>query len=85
MPAAQQGASQPTTLASGKPGDEFDFNWNKPGFPGTIIAGRFLGPFTAGPGNVKVYLTVSHQASGNAARPDRRQRVRLLYRQLRHP
>ena len=22
-------------------------------------------PFTAGPGNVKVYLTISHQASGN--------------------
>jgi hypothetical protein len=60
-----QGASHPSTLASGKPADEFDFNWNKPGFPGSVIAGRYLGPFTAGPGNVKVYLTVSHQASGN--------------------
>lgn len=60
-----QGASHPTTLASGKPGDEYDFDWTKPGFPGTVIAGRFLGPFTAGPGNIKVYLTVSHQASGN--------------------
>jgi hypothetical protein len=60
-----QGASHSVTLASGKPGDEFDFNWDKPGFPGTVIAGRYLGPFTAGPGNVKVYLTVSHQASGN--------------------
>ncbi len=60
-----QGASHSVTLASGKPGDEFDFDWTKPGFPGTVIAGRFLGPFTAGPGNVKVYLTVSHQASGN--------------------
>ncbi|MFZ0746787.1 MAG: M1 family aminopeptidase [Terracidiphilus sp.] len=60
-----QGASHPVTLASGKPGDEFDFNWNKPGFPGTVIAGRYLGPYTAGPGNVKVYLTISHQASGN--------------------
>jgi aminopeptidase N len=60
-----QGASRSTTLASGKPGDEFDFNWDKPGFPGTVIAGRFLPPFTAGSGNVKVYLTVSHQASGN--------------------
>ncbi len=59
------GASHPTTLASGKPGDEYDFDWTKPGFPGTVIAGRFLGPFTAGPGNIKVYLTVSHQASGN--------------------
>ena len=60
-----QSASHPVTLASGKPGDQFDFNWTKPGFPGTVIAGRFLGPFTAGPGNVKVYLTVTHQASGN--------------------
>ncbi|MGA8041591.1 MAG: M1 family aminopeptidase [Terracidiphilus sp.] len=60
-----QGASHPVTLASGKPGDQFDFNWTKPGFPGTIIAGRYLGPFTAGAGNVKVYLTVAHQSFGN--------------------
>jgi hypothetical protein len=59
------GASHPVTLANGKPGDQFDFNWTKPGFPGTLIAGRFLGPFTAGPGNVKVYLSISHQAVGN--------------------
>ena len=39
-----QGAAHPVTLASGKPGDEFDFNWTKPGFPGTVIAGRYLGP-----------------------------------------
>jgi hypothetical protein len=37
---------------------EFDFNWTKPGFPGTIIAGKFLAPVTApGAPNVKVYLT----------------------------
>jgi hypothetical protein len=60
-----QGAAHPATLANGKPGDEFDFKWTRPGFPGTVIAGRYLGPFTAGPGNVKVYLTVAHQASGN--------------------
>jgi tetratricopeptide (TPR) repeat protein len=60
-----QGTLKSVTLANGKPGDEFDFNWDKPGFPGTVIAGRYLGPFTAGPGNIKVYLTVSHQASGN--------------------
>jgi hypothetical protein len=59
------GDSHPVTLANGKPGDQFDFNWTKPGFPGTVIAGRYMGPFTAGPGNVKVYLTVAHQASGN--------------------
>ena len=60
-----QGASHPVTLADGKPGDQYDFNWTKPGFPGTVIAGRFVGPVSAGPGNVKVYLTVSHQASAN--------------------
>jgi aminopeptidase N len=60
-----QGASKSVTLASGKPGDQFDFSWKKPGFPGTVIAGRYAGPFTAGPGNVKVYLTVARQQSGN--------------------
>ena len=60
-----QGASHSVTLASGKPGDEYDFSWDKPGFPGTVIAGRYVGPFTAGPGNIKVYLSVSHQAQGN--------------------
>ncbi|MGD0941375.1 MAG: M1 family aminopeptidase, partial [Terracidiphilus sp.] len=60
-----QGGSRSVTLASGKPGDEYDFNWDKPGFPGTVIAGRFTGPVTAGPGNVKVWLTISHQQSAN--------------------
>jgi hypothetical protein len=59
------GASKPVTLANGKPGDQYDFNWNKPGFPGTVIAGRYVGPVSMGAGNVKVYLSVSHQQSGN--------------------
>ena len=59
------GAPKPVTLSSGKPGDEFSFKWNKPGFPGTVIAGRYVEPATAGPGNVKVYLTVAHQSSAN--------------------
>ena len=58
-----QGGAKPVTLASGKPGDEFFFNWNKPGFPGTVIAGRYVEPVSVG--NVKVYLTASHQQSGN--------------------
>ncbi|MGH9518427.1 MAG: hypothetical protein ACRD2D_02215, partial [Terriglobales bacterium] len=37
------GNSHPVTLSSGKPGDEYDFNWTRPGFPGTVIAGRYLG------------------------------------------
>jgi len=59
------GPSKPVTLANGKPGDQFNFNWTKPGFPGTLIAGRYVGPVSIGPGNVKVYLTTAHQASAN--------------------
>jgi Peptidase family M1 domain/Tetratricopeptide repeat len=60
-----QGGAHSVSLSTGKPGDQFDFNWTKPGFPGTVIAGRFIGPSTAGPGNVKVYTTVTHQNLGN--------------------
>jgi hypothetical protein len=59
------GTAKPVTLSTGKPGDEFDFSWKKPGFPGTVIAGRYVGPVSAGAGNVKVYLSISHQASAN--------------------
>ncbi len=59
------GSSKPATLANGKPADEYDFNWTKPGFPGTVIAGRYVNPAVAGPGNVKVYMTVAHQAAAN--------------------
>src|SRR3954452_25597261 len=57
------GASQPVKLANGTPGDQYDFNWTKPGFPGTVIAGRYVEAAGAGAGNVKVWLTVSHQQS----------------------
>ena len=60
-----QGPSHPVKLANGEPGDQFDFNWTKPGFPGTVIAGRFLDPVSASAGNVKVYLTSGHQQSIN--------------------
>lgn len=60
-----QGTAKPVTLSTDKPGDEYDFNWTKPGFPGTVIAGRFVGPVSAGAGNVKVYVSVNHQASAN--------------------
>ena len=60
-----QGGAHSIALSGGKPGDQFDFNWTRPGFPGTVIAGRFVGPATAGPGNVKVYSTVSHQTQEN--------------------
>ena len=60
-----QGQPQAVTLSNGKPGEEWSFNWSKPDFPGTVIAGRYVGPFSVGSGNVKVYLTVAHQAQGN--------------------
>ena len=59
------GKPSSVTLANGKPGDQYNYKWTKPGFPGTIIAGRYVDPVSAGPGNVKVYLTLAHQASGN--------------------
>jgi hypothetical protein len=34
---------------------EFTFKWAKPGFPGTIIAGKFIDPITVG--NMRVYVT----------------------------
>jgi tetratricopeptide (TPR) repeat protein len=60
-----EGSAKHVTLANGKPGDQFDFKWDKPGFPGTVIAGRYVDPVSAGAGNVKVYLSVSHQQSAN--------------------
>jgi aminopeptidase N len=64
LASGQTGALKKVTLANGKPGEQYDFDWTRPGFPGTIIAGRFVGPVSTGmAGNVKVYLTVSHQAA----------------------
>jgi hypothetical protein len=34
---------------------EFDFNWKRPGFPGTIVAGKFVAPQKAG--NFTIYTT----------------------------
>jgi tetratricopeptide (TPR) repeat protein len=42
---------------------QFDFFWSKPGFPGTILAGKFLPAISAsGAKNVHVYLTEQNQA-----------------------
>ena len=57
------GLPQNVTLSNGKPGTEYDFKWDKPGFPGTVIAGRYVDPVSAGEGNVKVYVTVAHSQS----------------------
>jgi tetratricopeptide (TPR) repeat protein len=42
---------------------EFTFKWAKPGFPGTIIAGKFLEPFTAG--NMRVYVTEKNKEAAH--------------------
>ncbi len=60
-----QGPSHPVKLADGDDGEQYDFNWTKPGFPGTVIAGRYVEPILAGAGNVKVYLTANHQQFGS--------------------
>jgi hypothetical protein len=53
---------------------QFDFNWEKPGFPGTIIAGKFLPPITL-PGipNIRAFVTEAnkekaHDLAFNVAR-----------------
>jgi predicted negative regulator of RcsB-dependent stress response len=65
LASGSQGNPTQVTLANGKAGDQFNFNWTKPGFPGTVIAGRFVAPVSPGAANVHVYLTVSHQQSRN--------------------
>jgi aminopeptidase N len=43
---------------------EFDFNWTKPGFPGTLVAGKFLPVIKAhGSSQVSVYVTEKHKAN----------------------
>jgi tetratricopeptide (TPR) repeat protein len=51
------GSGSGVAAAKSLPGNrtEFTFKWAKPGFPGTIIAGKFLDPITAG--NMRVYVT----------------------------
>ena len=43
-------------------GTEYDFNWTKPGFPGTIIAGKFDRAVSPAP-NIHVYTTDAHKAA----------------------
>jgi predicted negative regulator of RcsB-dependent stress response len=58
---ALPGAAGKPVATDGK--TEFTFNWAKRGFPGTIIAGKFLAPVTApGVPNVRVYLTDASKA-----------------------
>jgi tetratricopeptide (TPR) repeat protein len=51
------GVAAPKTLSGNR--TEFTFKWAKPGFPGTIIAGKFLDPVASG--NMRVYVTEKHK------------------------
>jgi len=54
--AVGSGVSSKKALPDGR--NEFTFTWSKPGFPGTIVAGKFLPPITAsGISNIHVYVT----------------------------
>ncbi len=74
---ARRAARTPAAAASPQPvssaalalpgGQEFDFSWTKPGFPGTLIIGKFLPPVTeAGSPNIRVYTTEAHKSSAAA-------------------
>jgi predicted negative regulator of RcsB-dependent stress response len=60
--AVGSGAATKTKLPDGR--SEFSFVWSKPGFPGTIVAGKFL-PATGGSGysNIHVYCTEKRKAA----------------------
>jgi hypothetical protein len=67
LASGSEGSASEVKLASGKPGEQYNFNWTKPGFPGTVIAGRFVAPVsvTGGGANIHVYVTVSHQGAAH--------------------
>jgi hypothetical protein len=56
------GSGTPTrkTLPDGR--SEFGFTWSKPGFPGTIVAGKFLPSINGGVNNIHVYVTDKRKA-----------------------
>jgi hypothetical protein len=55
----------PAAAAAAPGGEqEFDFHWDKPGFPGTILAGKFEEPVSApGAPNIRLYVTAAHKAA----------------------
>ena len=54
--------SQGSAKPAGNGENEYDFSWKKPGFPGTIIAGKFNAPVSPAP-NIHVYTTDAHKAA----------------------
>ncbi len=45
-------------------GQTWQFNWDRPGFPGTIVAAKFKNPIgVMGAANIKVYTTPAHESA----------------------
>jgi aminopeptidase N len=65
-------AAKPKSLENDR--EEYDFAWSKPGFPGTIVAGKFLAPISIpGVANVRAYVTEpnkekAHDLASNVTR-----------------
>jgi aminopeptidase N len=55
------GSAGKPTSAAGQ--EEWTFKWDKPGFPGTIIAGKFDPPVSGAAPNIHVYTTAAHKAA----------------------
>jgi aminopeptidase N len=55
--------SQGKPKPAGNGEEEWDFRWDRPGFPGTIIAGKFEPPVSGAAPNIHVYVTAAHKAA----------------------
>ena len=67
-------------------GTEYTFNWTRPSFPGTIIAGKFNEPMVvAGSPNVRIYVTDAHKQSGPELRKPPTRNLSSLGRRLGSP
>lgn len=53
----------PTDAGNGE--KEWEFKWDKPGFPGTIIAGKFTEVTPADASNIHLFATAAHKAAAN--------------------
>jgi aminopeptidase N len=52
---------------SGPDGQVYHFNWGRPGFPGTLVAGKFVDPTSiGGAANVRVFTTEAHKEAAPA-------------------
>ncbi|MGH7996360.1 MAG: peptidase M1, partial [Opitutaceae bacterium] len=59
-------SAMPTPMAKAAPAagtTEYDFKWDKPGFPGTIIAGKFIE--TSSAPNIHLFTTAAHKADAH--------------------